>query len=101
MHRKHSGEDMQNQLKRWAIFLLFSVFLVPVGIFLGGWLLAGPYEGDYGLLGLMATIYADALQGSAVAWVTLTGPVLFVLTWLGCFGLQRVIKSRSTPVPGN
>jgi len=88
-------------IKRWGIFVLMSVFLVPFVVFLGGWLLAGPYQGNFGVLGLMSTMYMDALRGSISAWVLLTGPVLLVLIWYGCLWLRRVINARMAPVAGN
>ena len=69
---------------------------MPVVVFIGGRLLAGPYAGDGGLLGLMAAIYAEELQGSAAALVLLTAPLLALgIGWAGLRG-QRLLRAPGT-----
>jgi hypothetical protein len=83
---------MNSTLKRWAIFLLACVVAVPVLIYVMGNALVGPYEGESGLLGLMARIYGDAIGGNLSAWLVLLGPALLALMWLAPSWLQRRIK---------
>ena len=48
------------------LYALLSIVAVPVLVFIAGRLLAGPYEGKFGLLGLMGNIYKDAATGIPV-----------------------------------
>ena len=91
---------MAKNLRVWLIFLLFSVILVPIVVFLGGLLLAGPYEGNGGVFGLMGVIYRDALTGHASALLLLSSPLLLVGGWLAAFWLRRNIIRRQT-APGD
>ena len=50
-------------LKYWMYLLAFCLLGVPAIVYWVGRLLAGPYEGKRGILGMMTTIYADALTG--------------------------------------
>jgi hypothetical protein len=83
---------MNLKFKRWALFLLLCVVGVPVAIYAVGTAIVGPYEGDSGLLGLMTTIYGDAIRGTISAWLVLLGPALLVLIWLATAWLQRRIS---------
>ena len=85
---------MSNRLKKWVIFALLSVFLVPVAVFAGGSLLVGPYEGEFGLLGMMGTIYRDAAQLKGTAWVLLLAPLLLGLIWAACIRLADAMQER-------
>ncbi len=73
---------------------MFSVVMVPVGVFLGGLLLAGPYEGKSGVLGLIAGIYADALTGHPSALILLFSPLLLLLVWQLAIMAYRTISSK-------
>lgn len=85
---------MSNRLKKWVIFGLLSVLMVPVAVFAGGSLLVGPYEGEFGLLGMMGTIYRDAAQIKVTAWVLLLAPLLLGLIWAACIRLSSVMQER-------
>jgi len=73
----------------WMLLTLLSILTVPIVVFLGGRLLAGPYEGKFGLLGLMGNIYGDALLGQGGAWLVLLAPLLLLGLWWGSFALCR------------
>lgn len=73
----------------WMLFTLLSILTIPVAIFLFGRLLAGPYEGKFGLLGLMGNIYRDAILGNAGAWLILLSPLILIAIWWGSFTLCR------------
>ncbi len=59
-----------------------------------GGLLAGPYEGKYGLFGIMASIYDDALTGHLSAWMLLFYPLLLVGIWISFGQLRRITQRR-------
>ena len=73
----------------WMLFTVLSMLAVPVLVFITGRLLAGPYEGKFGLLGLMGNIYRDAIFGNAGAWLVLLAPLLLIAIWWGSFALCR------------
>jgi len=81
---------MAKSIKGWLIVALLCVIIVPVLVFLGGWLLAGPYEGDGGIFGLMATIYADALLADLSALLLLLSPLLLLAIWRCSFWLGKL-----------
>jgi len=90
---------MNFRLKRWSLFLLACVILVPVLIYIAGGLLVGPYEGESGLAGLITSIYGDALTGKLSTWFLLTSPMLLVLIWLACAWMHSNINNRLTEKP--
>jgi len=73
----------------WVLYTLLSLLGVPTLVYVFGRLLAGPYEGKFGLLGLMGNIYGAALLGSVGAWLVLLAPLLLVGIWWGSFALCR------------
>ena len=79
-------------LRLWLILAAFSVAVVPVVVFLGGLWLAGPYEGDGGIFGMMAEIYGDALTGRTNALLLLFSPVLLVVIWVAAFRARRALS---------
>ena len=85
---------MNYRLKRWIIFMLACVLLVPTLIYLAGWLLVGPYEGESGLFGLVMSIYGDALSGNLSTWFLLLSPMLLALSWVLCARLSSDINIR-------
>ena len=86
-----------NQLKKWAIWALLSVLLVPVVVFIGGSVLVGPYEGEFGIVGMIGTIYGDAARLKGSAWLVLLAPWLLALTWAACFRLSNTMQQRLSP----
>lgn len=82
-----------NRLRLWLIYTVFSLALVPVVVFLGGWWLAGPYEGEGGVFSMMGQIYRDALTGHAGALLMLLAPLLLVAIWQGAFWLRSGISA--------
>lgn len=83
-----------NRQQIWLAVAAFSVVMVPVGVFLGGLLLAGPYEGNSGVLGLIGGIYADALTGHLSALILLFSPLLLLLIWQLAIMAYRAIGSK-------
>ncbi len=83
-----------NQQRLWLAVTAFSVVIVPVGVFLGGLLLAGPYEGNAGVFGLIGGIYADALTGHPSALILLFSPLLLLLIWQLAIMAYRAISSK-------
>ena len=84
---------MKFDIKRWSLFLLACLILVPILIYISGGLLVGPYEGDSGLSGLVSNIYGDALSGKLSALFLLLSPMLLVLVWVACARLRSSINS--------
>ena len=78
-------------MKRWLLFALACLVLVPVCVYGIGSLLLGPYEGDNGLPGFMGSLYGDALTGGLAAWLLLTSPLLLVAIWVLVIRLRRVM----------
>ena len=76
----------------WILFTLLSILTLPILIFLVGRLLAGPYEGKVGLLGLMGNIYLDAILGKPGAWLILLAPLILIAIWWGSFALCRKLN---------
>ncbi|MDP6436477.1 MAG: hypothetical protein QF790_00425 [Gammaproteobacteria bacterium] len=87
---------MHAAIKRWLIYASLCVVMVPIFVFVGGWILAGPYEGRVGVFGLMFHIYGDALSVDLSAWVLLLSPLLLILIWRCTLWLSRDIKRRQS-----
>ncbi len=77
--------------RRWLLLAAASLVSVPLLIWFGGGLLAGPYEGDGGLFGLLGALYGDLLRGRGGAVLLLFGPVLLVAIWALAIALRRRI----------
>ncbi len=85
---------MDKRLKNWIIFALVSLLLVPPLVYMGGSVLVGPYEGEFGMIGMIGTIYADAARLKASAWIVLLAPLLLGLIWAGCIRLSNILQER-------
>lgn len=86
---------------REALMLLgASIVLVPSLIFLGGLWLAGPYEGDGGIFGMLAHVYKDALTGGLGALLLLLGPLLLILIWQLAFACRRTLIEHQQQAAG-
>ena len=79
-------------LKRWLFIIFLCLIGVPLVIYWVGGLIVGPYEGENGLPGMMASIYSDALSGHISAWILLFSPLLLLAIWLACGQLQRITR---------
>jgi hypothetical protein len=82
---------LTKNLRQSLIVLAISIVLVPSIVFLGGLWLAGPYEGENGVLGMLGHIYTDALSGKLSALLLLLGPLLLILLWQVAFASRRHI----------
>jgi len=74
------------------------MILMPVVVFVGGMLLAGPYEGKASLIGLMSAIYKDGLSLKPGALLLLTWPVVLILLWAGALRLRRRLIGQENSV---
>lgn len=90
---------MRFSIRFWLTLCLLSLVLVPVGVFLGGWLLAGPYEGANGLFSLMGDLYRDAAALQLSAVLLLSSPVLLAAIWASALRLNRSIKLKTAARP--
>jgi len=73
-----------------SVLLLLSCLLLPALAYLGGRVVVGPYEGSFGLLGYLGSVFGDALRGSWLAWVLLLAPAATVSLW----GLIRKVTRK-------
>jgi hypothetical protein len=87
-------------LRQALKLLAASIVLVPSLIFLGGLWLAGPYEGDGGIIGMLAHVYKDALTGGLGALLLLLGPLLLILIWQLAFASRRTIIEHQQQADG-
>jgi len=85
-------------LRQALKLLAASIVLVPSLVFLGGLWLAGPYEGDGGIFGMLAHVYKDALTGGLGALLLLLGPLLLILIWQLAFASRRTIIEHQQQV---
>jgi uncharacterized membrane protein len=79
----------------WLLYVLLSFLTVPVLVYIFGRLLAGPYEGKFGLLGLMGNLFGDALLAKPGAWLILLAPLILVAIWWGSFALCRKLQGTA------
>jgi hypothetical protein len=86
----------KNELLLLGILLGFGLFLLPLVVYLVGVEIVGPYEGEGGAFGLLASILTALARGNWAAWVlTLSPYLIFLLTRLTVRTLRR---PRVTPV---
>ncbi len=75
---------------------LAGLVIVPVFAFIAGHLLAGPYKGEYGVLGYLGTIYTNLLAGEPAAILLVGSPALVMLTWYLALRLRaRLMRGAS------
>jgi hypothetical protein len=79
--------------KSIAIICLGAI-IAPVAVFLFGFLLIAPYEGEGGALGFLGSVYGDALAGSPAAWALLLSPAAMILTW---WAVARALRATHKP----
>jgi len=64
-----------------AVLLLVGGVLLPMGAYLLGTRLAGPFSGPRGLASYLGTIYADAAAGRPLALLLILGPLCCAAIW--------------------
>ncbi|MGI9308206.1 MAG: hypothetical protein ACR2P6_03020 [Gammaproteobacteria bacterium] len=75
------GYMVQLKSRTSLVLGLFCLVYVPLGVYLFGMLLAGPYDGDYGFFGMTGRIYMDLLKLELTAWFLMLSPALVYLIW--------------------
>jgi len=75
-------------LNSLALLVTGAVF-IPVGAYLVGRFVIGPYEGEHGLAGYLEMIYWSAWHGKQAALMLILGPMLIVGTWLVGLRISR------------
>jgi len=83
----------KKRLTRFAALLVTGAVIIPVGAYLVGSVVVGPYEGENGLAGYLGTIYLAALGGERAALILILSPWLIVIVWK--VGLQFVRRGRA------
>lgn len=78
----------------YLVVLLAACLLMPFAVYLGGSILAGPYDGPNGLPGLVLTIYGDALSGHPAALLLLSLPLMLLMIWKLCLWLRKAADTR-------
>lgn len=84
-------DENPDKLRPWLPVTVFSLIFVPLAVFFGGLLLAGPYAGDAGFFGLLGGIYTDAITGHFGAILLLLSPVLLLAIWKVAAAAYRLI----------
>lgn len=79
--------------KAWLYGLLACLISVPVLVYLFGSIVVGPYEGEGGLIGMMGSIYVDAITLQPSALVLLVSPLLLILVWKLSLRLRRIMPN--------
>jgi hypothetical protein len=84
----------------FLVLALLGLVVVPVCSFVAGQALAGPYEGEHGVLSYLSDIYVNALAGEPAAALLVSGPAIVVLTWYLALRLRTWLVRRPQPGPG-
>jgi hypothetical protein len=87
----YQDQIMPAGTKRWLTGILLCVIAMPLLIYMVGTILVGPYEGEFGLLGLIGSLYGDALTGTPSAWLVLLSPCLLILIWMLSMRIGRLV----------
>jgi hypothetical protein len=69
---------------------LLAGLLLPIGAYVTGGRLIGPYEGTRGLASYLGAIFGDASRGHPLALSVILAPVLCLALWL----LRRWLVKR-------
>jgi hypothetical protein len=69
---------LRNEALLGAILLVFGFCGLPVAVYFVGVQIVGPYEGEKGIEGLIAEIWAALGHGQIAAWVLVLSPYLVV-----------------------
>jgi hypothetical protein len=85
-------------IRRWSSIVLSvaltGLVILPVVAFIGGYLVAGQYEGAFGVIGYLGSIYADLLDGQRAAVVLVLTPAVIVTAWYLVGGLRTYLARR-------
>lgn len=89
-HRQSAGRS----LLLFAVLSLLGVLLAPLVVYWFGSTVMGPYEGDSGLSGFLASIYSAAWAARPGALALILSPAGLLLTWW--LVVKLLLSSRST-----
>ena len=85
--------------RKWlsiALSLALAGFVIlPAFAYMAGFVLTGPYEGEYGVIGYLGSIYADVLAGKWAASVLVATPALIVIVWYIVIRLRSSLLKRA------
>lgn len=73
--------------------LVTGAVIIPIGAYLVGSYVVGPYEGDGGMAGYLGAIYLSAWRGERAALTLILAPLLIVMAWL--IGLRLFRRGRT------
>jgi len=80
---------LRKRLTNLLALVVTGATIIPVGAYLVGSYVVGPYEGEYGLAGYLGSIYLAAWQGEKAALILLLAPILAVGAWMIALWLYR------------
>jgi hypothetical protein len=83
----------KKRLMNILALLVTGAVILPVGAYLVGGYIVGPYEGNSGLAGYLGTIYLSAWRGEQAALTLILAPLLIVAVWL--IGLRLYRRGRT------
>ncbi|HJP38481.1 MAG TPA: hypothetical protein QF499_05020 [Gammaproteobacteria bacterium] len=75
--------------------LVTGTVIIPLGAYLVGHYVVGPYEGDSGPAGYLGTIYLSALRGDITALGLILAPLQIAAIW--AIGLWLYRRKRVAP----
>jgi len=73
----------------WIQILLLCLVIVPSIAYLTGAVLVGDYEGVFGILGFLGSLYRDALRFEPIAWFFILSPLMIVGVWRLARGVRQ------------
>jgi len=85
--------QLRKRLTNLLALLVTGAAIIPVGAYLIGRYVIGPYEGEYGLAGYLGSIYLAAWQGEKPALILILAPMLVVGIWL--IGMRLFRRDRA------
>jgi hypothetical protein len=88
---------LRKRLTNLLALFVTGAAIIPVGGYLIGRYVIGPYEGENGLAGYLGSIYLAAWQGEKAALVLILAPMLVVGIWL--IGLRLFRRDRAGTEP--
>ena len=88
---------LRKRLTNLLALFVTGAAIIPVGAYLIGRYVIGPYAGENGLAGYLGSIYLAAWQGEKAALILILTPILVVGIWL--IGLRLFRRHRTGTEP--